>query len=385
MPSAARTGSAPARGPEPFAVHRPPGQRLVVPAARGTLLPNLLLAGVTHAGAAALSQVLAGHPEIVQAAPQRVDHFTPLRYGKPVDAPLEDYDDHFEHARGERYRLETSPVYFDGGALLVGTVQASLPGARVVVLLRDPAERLWTGYLDKVARGRLPRAMTFATFVERCQALRTHGTDRFEGNRYYRTLSSGFYVEHLPGWLDAFGPRARVVFAEDLAEDRDATVAGLLAWLGLPAADRPAEVTPDGDPHRPGTPATLTPGTVTPATLTPTPLTPAPFAPDAFAPEPSASGPFPAPPERRSMLARLFSGAPATPAAGTPTAGAEHHAAPDGALSARPSERTLARVRALYAVPNRDLAGVLRAHHDAHARRRDRRAGRRDLPGWLSA
>jgi len=364
MPSPARTGSPPARGPEPVPLHRPPGRRAVVPAARGTLLPNLLLAGVTHAGAAALSRTLADHPEIVQAVPQRVDHFTPLRYGKPVDAPLEDYDGHFEHARGEHYRLETSPVYFDGGARLVGTVHASLPGARVVVLLRDPAERLWTGYLDKVARGRLPRAMTFATFVERCQALRARGTDRFECNRYYRTLSSGFYVEHLPGWLGAFGPRARVLFAEDLAADRDATVAGLLAWLDLPtgAATPPA---PDGGPHRPGPPAPAPPGASTPG--------------------PPAPGPSAAPPERRSMLARLFAPAPLTPAAGSPAIGDAHHPAADGALPPRPSERVLSQVRALYAVPNRDLAAVLHAHHDAHARRRDRRSGHRDLPGWLSA
>jgi hypothetical protein len=334
----------------------------VVPAARGTLLPNLLLAGVTHAGAAALSRTLADHPEVVQAVPQRVDHFTPLRYGKPVDAPLENYDAHFEHARGERYRLETSPVYFDGGARLVGTVHASLPGARVVVLLRDPAERLWTGYLDKVARGRLPRAMTFDTFVERCQALRTRGTDRFEGNRYYRTLSSGFYVEHLPGWLDAFGPRARVVFAEDLADDRDAAVAGLLAWLHLPA-DLPTPPAPDGDPHRTGPHAAVPPG-------------------PAGTSGARSSGALP---ERWSMLARLFSAAPPTPAAGTPVAADAHPGAPDGALPPRPGERTMTRVRALYAAPNRDLAAVLQAHHDAHARRRDRRTGHRDLPGWLGA
>lgn len=329
----------------------------MVPVAQGTLLPNLLLAGVTHAGAVALSQALAAHPQVVRAAPRRVDHFTPLRYGKPVDAPLEDYDDHFDHARGERYRLETSPVYFDGGARLVGAVHASLPGARVVVLLRDPAERLWTGYLDKVARGRLPGSMTFDTFVERCLALRANRTDRFEGNRYYRTLSSGFYVEHLPGWLAAFGSRARLVFAEDLAADRaaghDATVAGLLSWLDLPADSRPTTDSDGDGPRRP------VPGSV---------------------------------PERRSMLARLWSAGPTGPATG-PSVVTGAARLPDGAPLPRPRGRTLARVRALYAGPNRDLAAALRAHastytsirHRTHAAPRDGRAGRRDLPAWLDA
>jgi hypothetical protein len=203
------------------------------------LVPNLLIAGVTHSGAADLAQSLSRHPQIKLSASKRVDHYTPIRYGRPLEAPLADYDRHFANWSGQRYRLESSPVYFDGGRTLVNAVTRDLPGARVLVLLRDPAERLWTSYADKIARGRLPRAMTYETFVERCLALRANGADRFEGNRHFRTLSSGFYVEHLTAWLDAFGRRARVVFAEDLMENADVDVVALYDWLGLDASDAP--------------------------------------------------------------------------------------------------------------------------------------------------
>src|SRR5919199_3182946 len=200
-------------------------------------VPTLLLAGVSHADATALSEGLGRHPQVCLPVTRRIDHFTPLRYGLSVEAPLHDYDAHFSGWQGERYRLETSPVYFDGGPRLVAEVIAAMPDAQVVLLLRDPALRLWTSFTDKVRRGRLPQAMPFDRFVDRCLALRANGCDGFEGNRYYRTLSSGFYTEHLPAWSAAFAGRLHVVFAEHVAADPEGELARLLRRLDLGAAE----------------------------------------------------------------------------------------------------------------------------------------------------
>lgn len=199
----------------------------------GHLLPNLLLAGVTHAGATALASALARHPEVKLPAVRRVDHYSPMRFGHPVQATLADYDRHFATWRGQRYRLERSPVYFDGGRELIERVARDLPGVRVLIVLRDPAERMWVSYQDKVSRGRLPRAMSYETYVEHCLTLRGNDADRFEGNRYFRTLSSGVYLDHLEGWLEAFGERVRVVFAENLDLPGSSTVDEVHTWLGL--------------------------------------------------------------------------------------------------------------------------------------------------------
>ncbi len=294
------------------------------PARTRRRLPNLLLAGVTHAGAAGLARDLGDHPQVHLPQGRRIDHFTPLRYGRSVERPLEDYAEHFTGWRGQRYRLDCSPVSFDGGRRLVQAVDGALPGLRVLIVLRDPAERLWASYTDKVASGRLPRAMSYETFVERCLSLRANGTDRYEGNRYFRTLSSGFYTEHLPLWLDAFGPRVRIVFAEDLRADRRAALADVAGWLDLDPAGLPAvPADPDGDP---GTP--------------------------------------PRGIQRvRAALSLLLPGAADTDAA--------HGAAAAAGAIPRPGDRMLNRVRCLYAGGNRELAALLR----------DR--GRTDLPAWL--
>jgi hypothetical protein len=256
---------------------------------------------------------------------RRIDHFTPLRYGLAVEAPLQDYDVHFSRWRDERYRLETSPVYFDGGRRLVAEVADAMPDAQVVLLLRDPTLRLWTSFTDKVRRGRLPEAMPFDRFVDRCLALRANGSDRFEGNRYYRTLSSGFYIEHLPAWSDAFRGRLHVVFAEHVATDPEGELAALLRRLDLD----PAELAPES----PGEPA-----------------------------------PEPAPAPGRSGLSRFW---PLVQRASAPLRGERGDRVDERLGVPRQGERQRNRVRAVYSQANRELATYLRAQ------------GTTRLPDWL--
>jgi hypothetical protein len=288
---------------------------------------NLLLAGVSHSLAGTLADGLGRHPGICLSSSRRIDHFTPLRYGLGVEAPLEDYDRYFAGWGDERYRLENSPVYFDGGEDLVAAVARDLPDVRVLLLLRDPAQRLWTSYADKVCRGRLPAAMPYETFVDRCLALRASGSDRFEANRYFRTLGSGFYAEHLPAWLDTFAGRVRVVFAEHLALDPVGEVADVVQWLGLDATELP---------ETSSAAATAV----------------------SYPPAPARS-------TLATVVARLWPLAQRSAGAVGPDPVGERLGTP------RQSDRERNRVQRLYAGTNRDLAALLRAH------------GYDRLPDWL--
>jgi len=303
--------------------HRVPQQ-----AQRGPLLPDVVIPGVTHAGAAMLAEDLGRHPQICLPTSKRIDHFTPLRFGREIDAGLADYDHHFASWSGQRYRIETSPVYLDGGPRMVAAVNSALPGLRVIVILRDPVDRLWTSYTDKLGRGRLPRAISYEAYLDRSLALRANGADRFEGNRHFRSLSGGFYVEYLQTWLDTFGRRARVVFTEDLRDERAPQVGALFDWLGL----NPAEAAVEPDPVE-------------------------------------ADGPEPGPGRfAQAFTRRLW---PVLQHAPGPWRQTDLYRAGMARQVPRQSERQRQRVRSLYAPANRDLAGLLR----------DR--GYTALPAWL--
>lgn len=197
-------------------------------------LPNFVNGGVTKAGTTSLYGYLSQHPEVCPADRKDLNHYSPMRLGDEPTESLDDYAAHFAHCQGEAYRFESSPDYFTGGWPLVERLDRELPAARVVIVLRDPVRRLWSSYTYKRSRATLPPGTTFREMfeadLEACRA----GRDRTSEGQHHRTLSTGFYAEHLLPWFEVLGTeRVRVVFFEHLAADPRAEVQDLCRWLDI--------------------------------------------------------------------------------------------------------------------------------------------------------
>lgn len=119
---------------------------------------------------------------------------------------------------------EVCPMYLYSPRALEN-LAAHRPGMRIVVILRDPVERLWSRHLHLVRDGRSPapfEAVTDPTSV------------------WWRRpdlIAEGRYATHLRE-VDARFPaeQVRVLFYDDLKRDPDAVFAALGDFLGLSAA-----------------------------------------------------------------------------------------------------------------------------------------------------
>lgn len=196
-------------------------------------LPNLVIAGVTKAGTTSLFAYLGQHPDVCAASRKDINHFSSLRHGEPAP-PISSYSSYFGHCSGQRIRLDASPDYFNGGWAVVGALHRDLPDLRVVFTLRDPASRLWSHYRYRRQLGVAGEQVSFDDFVNACLSARA-GQDS-GATRDYRTLSMGFYAQHLEPWFAVFGEAARILFFEDLAADPRTVVADLCGWLGIGVA-----------------------------------------------------------------------------------------------------------------------------------------------------
>lgn len=197
-------------------------------------LPNLVIAGVTKAGTTALFNHLVQHPDIGGERFKEWQYFAPLRFDPQAVLPdLAAYRAQYAHCADHPVRLESSPAYFTGGPDLVSRVRQVLGTPRVLISLRDPVERVWSGYRMKVAVGQVPPD-SLREFVD--VALRAHeaGTRRSGPDDPYRTVHTGMYANHLPDWTRAFGPDCRVVFFEHWRTEPVAVLTDLVRWLGLP-------------------------------------------------------------------------------------------------------------------------------------------------------
>jgi hypothetical protein len=131
-------------------------------------LPDFFIAGAPKAGTTALHAALSRHPSLYMSAVKEPKFFLsdgpPPNRGGPGDAQTyrehvwrrEDYEALFDPAPPGTLRGESTPFYLYNRAAQQ-RIRALVPGARLIVILRDPVERahsnwthLWSAGLDPV-------------------------------------------------------------------------------------------------------------------------------------------------------------------------------------------------------------------------------------------
>jgi len=197
-------------------------------------LPNLLVAGVPKAGTSSLFFYLVQHPSICASDEKEIGYFTPLRTPTGHLAPVETYAAHFLHCRGERYRLEATPSYSYGGERVVAGIKDLLGSPRIIISLRDPVERLWSGYTMQRTKGKLGSSSSFDEYITVCEERHRLGTATVAGG-HYQGLSIGFYANYLGSWLRAFPGSVKVIFTDDLFSNPRAVVSDICRWLEIDA------------------------------------------------------------------------------------------------------------------------------------------------------
>jgi hypothetical protein len=112
-------------------------------------------------------------------------------------------------------------------------IRAEFPDARIVMMLRDPAERAYSQYLHQVSVG-----LTRATFREHIQAcLVAHGP---ELGIHHPFLEIGLYAEQVKRYLARFpADHIRIYWYDEAWRRPDWLFTDLFQFLGVDAAFRP--------------------------------------------------------------------------------------------------------------------------------------------------
>jgi hypothetical protein len=231
--------------------------------------PDLLVVGAKRAGTTSLWHYLRQHPGFLPLYPA-AEHLKGLYYfDVHYDRGERWYRSHFFTAAWRAHRArelghptvaaEASPYYLFH-PLAAARAHELLPGARVVVLLRDPVERAYSHWKE---RSRHTESLTFAEALL-AEPLRTAGEERrlvedptavSFAHRHQTYVAQGCYSTPLRRWFDAYGrDRVEVVVAEELFARPQSVVERLWGQFGLPAqpltdvSAHNAAPSPDMDP-----------------------------------------------------------------------------------------------------------------------------------------
>jgi len=207
-------------------------------------LPNLVVAGAPKCGTTSLYHYLTQHPEVYLPTRKELHYFTRQELARDTAGPGDttvlqhlcadraSYEAEYGAARDQPVLGDISPSYFDF-AEVAPAIRRELPGARVVILLRDPIAKAFSQYMHLVRDGREPLPFYQALQAE---AERT----RRGWSMIWRYAGSSRYAARVRHYLDAFGAeRVRIYRFEDFIADPQATLRDLWHWLGIDPSVRP--------------------------------------------------------------------------------------------------------------------------------------------------
>lgn len=207
--------------------------------------PNFLIAGAARSGTTALARSLQAHPEIFFTEPKEVHFFAhanaPVRYRGPGDDAMMNRPQISDEAaflglfagvteprRGEG---SVSSLYFAQRSV-PEMVRVCGPELKVIVVLREPAERARSAYLYLRSR----EHETCETFAEGLAQEQKRIAEGYHHMWHYRSMSE--YHTQLPYFAEAFGDNLHVVLFEEYRADPTGEIERICRFL---------DVEPSGD------------------------------------------------------------------------------------------------------------------------------------------
>jgi hypothetical protein len=188
--------------------------------------PDFLIIGAAKCGTTSLYNYLIEHPDVASASAKELRFFD-VKFHKGWDWYLAQ----FPQLDEAQIVGESSPNYlFDPS--VPARVKASLPNAKLIVLLRNPVDRAYSQY---TFRG---RRLETASFIDEMLADITRWQEtgmavaKVEGSPSY--FARGIYADQLERWFAHFPlSQFHIIRSEDLFEEPEPVFRGVLEFLGL--------------------------------------------------------------------------------------------------------------------------------------------------------
>jgi lipopolysaccharide transport system ATP-binding protein len=210
---------------------------------RRRILPSGLLIGAQRAGTTSLFNALARHPDVARPAVKEI-HFFDDEFWRGVDwyrsfFPLSARREWARRRGRDLVAIDATPYYLLHPAV-PERVAATLPEARLVVLLRDPVARAYSHYQmmrrKKIERLSFPDAIAAEEkrLAGKEKRLLANPRRRSFQHLHHSYVARGLYADQLERWLAHF-PRSSllVVFAEEFFARPQEIYSKALAHLGL--------------------------------------------------------------------------------------------------------------------------------------------------------
>jgi hypothetical protein len=198
--------------------------------------PNFFIVGAAKAGTTSLYHYLSQHPEVFMSPVKEPHYFSQVRpdpelrfvYAHKSARDEAAYRRLFRRARQARMIGEASTSYL-WEAQTPARIKASVPAAKIIIILREPVARAHSHYLNDVREGVERRPFLQALQEDYAQPRKGWGISHLY-------LELGLYAEQVRRYLAAFAEKnVLVLFFEEFSADTQSALRQAWDFLGLAA------------------------------------------------------------------------------------------------------------------------------------------------------
>jgi hypothetical protein len=191
--------------------------------------PNFFIVGAQKAGTTSLYFYLKDIPQVYMSPLKEPFYFAPHAVHNSASDIIRDKKEYlrlFEKANGHIAIGEASPIYLwdpDAPKLIHQTV----PHARIIMILRDPIERAYSIYLEKVRYSGVK-----SSFYD--ELMRDYKSQEKLYGKSQLYVEFGMYYEQVKRYFDIFGrEQVKVIVFEEFVQHPEQIVNEVLAFLGV--------------------------------------------------------------------------------------------------------------------------------------------------------
>ena len=195
-------------------------------------LRYLIVAGTEKAGTTSVYHYLNSHPDVVGSIRKETDFF---RTTSPH--ALADYHAHFPLAEPGATLMEASPGYLSESKCVAPAIAHLLPEARLLFILREPLERLLSGFLFHKSRFHIPESLGFDEYIDLCLSFERGDISEEDAGLkawHLSVVSAGRYAHNLRNFYECF-PREqiKVMTTHRLQKDSRGFMRDVCSWAEL--------------------------------------------------------------------------------------------------------------------------------------------------------
>jgi hypothetical protein len=210
------------------------------------MLPTFLISGAQRCGTTSMYKTITQHPQVLPAVLHKGVHYFDTNWNRGLDW----YVGHFptqaaadraaEAAGGEPIITGESSPYYMFHPMAGRRIAATLPDARLIILLRDPVERAYSAFTHETARGFENQSFAAALALEEerlageAEKLRHDPRYVSHDHQHHGYVTRGRYVDQLLRLEQEVGrDRMLVIDSGDMWADPAPVFDQLCDFLGL--------------------------------------------------------------------------------------------------------------------------------------------------------